>query len=159
MQPERVMPPRTGEKVLMFLSQFRGLWIVLLIGMIWLSSGCSAMKPQTTGEWAFHTANLVDTLQTINHGKDPCYVESNAFTASVLGEQPKAGETIAFMLGVSAIHRFISWEMQRNDVPMWVQNTFNGITFTTKAAVVVQNHNNGIRPWGNNDGSKVGCVR
>lgn len=130
----------------------------MILGNLFLFAGCSAMKPQTTGEWAFHAANLADTLQTINHGSDPCYVEDDPVARSILGEHPDSGETVALMLGISAFHRFVSWEMQRNDVPMWVQNTFNAVTFTTKAYHVVDNHRNGVRPWGDNQPVR-GCIQ
>lgn len=119
-------------------------------------TGCTAMQPQTAGEWAFHSANLVDVLQTVSHGADDCYTESDRVTARLLGDNPEPAETLAWGLAVSGLHRFISWEMQRNDVPLWVQNTFNAITFTTKASAIVNNHNHGIRIDGNNDHSASG---
>ena len=135
----------------------RGTIVALVIFIAFVLSGCAAMKPQTPGEWAFHTANLADTLQTISHGSDPCYVESNALTGAALGEHPSAAETIVFMAGVSVLHRFVSWELQRNDVPAWVQRTWEGITFTGKALTVHDNYQNGVRIFGANRPVE-GCV-
>lgn len=136
---------RFGSRVVPFVGAFLVVYLLLLL------SGCSAMKPRTAGEWAFHTANAMDMLQTINHGSDPCYVETNHVTRSILGDNPGTGESIAFFLAVSAVHRAISWELQEQGVPNWVQRTWEAITFGPKAYVVYDNHQNGVRMFGDNE--------
>lgn len=132
--------------------------IAIILLFVYLLSGCAAMLPKTPGEWAFQAANGMDMLQTINHGSDPCYVETNGFTNSILGDNPGTGETIAFFFAVSAIHRAISWELQEQDVPKWVQRTWEAVTFVPKAYTVYDNHQNGVRMWGDNKQIE-GCNR
>lgn len=136
----------------------RVLIVLMLVLIFSLSAGCSAMKPRTAGEWAFHTANAMDMLQTINHGSDPCYVETNHVTRSILGDNPGTGESIAFFLAVSAVHRAISWELQEQNVPNWIQRSWEAITFGPKAYVVYDNHQNGVRMFGDNE-TIDGCTR
>jgi hypothetical protein len=124
---------------------------------ILLLSGCASMKPQTPGEWAFHGANLVDVLQTINHGKDDCYKETWEPTRALLGSNPKPAEAIAWGVAVSALHRVVSRYMQNDeDTPRWAVRAWEATTFSIKGATIYNNYDNGIRLTGDNDVRRSG---
>ena len=105
-------------------------------------AGCADMRPT---EYAFHAFNAVDAVQTISIGKSECYHEVAPITAQVLGDHPKAGETVAYFAGVSVIHYAVSRWLDANNVPRGVGMIFDLLTTGVKLGTVAHNYGEGIR--------------
>lgn len=117
-------------------------------------SGCASMSRP---ELAWQAVHAVDVAQTLNIVNDPCYVESNPITTSLIGEQPSTGEVIAWGVGAGVLHYGVSRYLEHTDAPRWMQNTWQAITLTTTAGAVYSNHREGIRISGSNE-PFAGCT-
>ncbi len=112
------------------------------------TGGCTT----THQEIAWQTLHAIDVAQTVNGpAGDPCFMEADPLTSSIIGEQPSKTEAIAWGLAAAGLHAGITWTLQRYDAPEWAQLGWQALTFTNTAYAVAQNHQHGIRPWGEND--------
>lgn len=126
----------------------RGLPLLVII----LLTGCESMP---RGEMYYQTLHAVDTLQTINGpANDPCYSESGAIPKLLMGENPTKGQALAWGVGWGAFHYGVSRELDRN-APDWVLGTWQLLTTGEVALTIHRNHSIGIRPWGENDHSRL----
>ena len=75
--------------------------ILLMLVFIIALSGCISISRT---ELAWQAVHAVDVAQTLNIVNDPCYIESNPITTSLIGEQPSTGEVIAWGVGAGFLH-------------------------------------------------------
>lgn len=126
---------------------------VLLIAVLLSSFGCASFpeKPMWQAELGWQVMHGVDVLQTINGpANDPCFIESNGITQSLIGENPSTGEVIAWGAAAGGLHWGVTKLLDHYNAKPWVKVAWQSVTIVTKADTVIGNHNEGIRPWGNN---------
>jgi len=126
--------------------------ILILPPIVMMSTACSSIdRPSIRyAEMAYQAGHVIDVAQTINHGRDNCFEETNGLTRRILGDNPKPGETLAWGLAWGAGHYVVSERLEHYDAPMWLQIGWQAITITEKGLTIGRNHRNGIRPWGDN---------
>ena len=118
-----------------------------------LAAGCAELPrdPYWKAEAAWQTGHVVDVLQTINGpARDECFFEDDPVTKKLIGKHPNTGEVVAWGVATGVLHYGVSKGLEHLNAPNWVKIGWQGISLTTKAYTVVNNHNEGIRPWGGN---------
>lgn len=119
----------------------------MLISLVALA-GCQNMsKP----ELAWQAMHFVDVAQTINGpANDPCFVEANPLTRSLIGENPSEESVLLWGMGVAFLHATASHMIEESDAPKWVEWAWHSVSLVTKGSTIIGNHNEGIRPFGRN---------
>lgn len=130
---------------------------LLVIPLLLLSVGCSSLPkdPLWKAELGWQVLHGVDVLQTVNGpGRNPeCFYESGFITKDLIGEHPSTGQVIAWGVGSSLLHFGVTSLLDHINAKPWVKIAWQGVTLTTTSATIIQNHREGVRPWGDN----VGC--
>lgn len=124
-------------------------WLVIamLMAVIVMMSGCSSISRQ---EVAWQTLHAVDVAQTLSIARDPCYRESNALTSQLIGEQPSTGEVVAWGVGSALLHAGVSHLLDKHEAPRWIRIGWDAITIGAVTHTVVNNHQEGVRLFGDN---------
>ena len=65
-------------------------------------------------------------------------------------EQPSDAEVIGWGVGTAIVHWWVARELERRDAPRWLQASWSLGTIGSTGYTIVDNHRNGVRPWGNN---------
>lgn len=120
---------------------------VVLMSALLGAGGCQSMDRE---ELAWRALHAVDVAQTLNAASDPCYEEHAWLTRQLIGRQPSDAEVIVWGVGIALAHGWISRALESNDAPRWVQATWSIGTVLSTGYTVVDNHRNGVRPWGDN---------
>ena len=107
----------------------------------------------STPEKAWQILNVVDAAQTMHVANSPeCYREVDPVTSRLVGESPSQGEVAAVMTAYALGHYYVTKWMERKaeDSDKWADalKAWHFVGITWKSAVIVKNHNNGIRPFG-----------
>lgn len=126
---------------------------VFIGSLLAFSVGCAQFPtdPYWQAEAAWQTGHAIDVLQTINGpARDDCFYEADPFTKRLIGENPSTSDVVVWGVATGALHYGVSKALVHYNAPKWVKVGWHGISLTTKAYTVVDNHNKGIRPWGNN---------
>ena len=123
-----------------------GLVGTLLCGV--LLGGCQSMDKR---EIAWQALHAVDISQTLNAAGDPCYKEVSWMTTRLIGEQPSDAEVIVWGIATSIAHLWIANTLEERNAPRWVQAVWDLGTIGHTGYAVVNNHHNGVRPWGDNE--------
>ncbi len=118
---------------------------LLAIGL--LLGGCQSMDKR---EMAWQTLHAIDVAQTLNAASDPCYMEVSWVTKRLIGEQPSDAEVMVWGIAMAMGHMWISNRLEERDAPKWVQAFWDFGTIGHTGYAVVNNHRNGVRPWGDN---------
>lgn len=121
----------------------RGLLILAAV----LLAGCESVDRQEATWLALHA---VDVAQTLNAADDPCYQEDAWLTRRLIGDQPSDGQVLAWGAGTAIAHYMIGKALESSGAPSWLQRTWDLTTIANTGYTVVNNHNNGVRPWGAN---------
>lgn len=121
--------------------------ILLILSLVAAAFGCQSVD---RAELTWQTLHAVDVAQTLNAASDPCYKENAWLTKRIIGEQPSDAEVMAWGIGTAILHRWIANELERRDAPRWLQASWSIGTIGSTAYAVVDNHHNGVRPWGDN---------
>jgi hypothetical protein len=121
--------------------------LLLIVAMAMVASGCESLDRR---ELVWQGLHAVDVAQTLNAAGDPCYKETAWLTAKIIGEQPSDAEVLAWGVGTAVVHMLIANELERRDAPRWLQATWSIGTIVSTGYTVVDNHRNGVRPWGDN---------
>lgn len=117
-----------------------------------LLCGCESMP---RGELAYQTLHAVDVLQTINGpATDDCYKEANPITRRIVGEKPSKGQVVAWGVGQGLLHYGISSYLEDNS-PGWIYGAWQILSTGTVAITIHDNYELGVKPWGDNDHSKI----
>ncbi len=127
-------------------------WL-MLAPMLICTWGCQSMDRQ---ELTWQALHAVDVAQTLNAAGDPCYEEQAWLTKRLIGEQPSDPDVIAWGVGTALVHLWIARELERRDAPRWLQATWSIGTIGATGYTIVDNHRNGVRPWGANR-DHAGC--
>lgn len=107
-------------------------------------------------EKAWMVLHVIDALQTANHGKDPCYGESDPITRRLIGRNPNDGEVLAWAIG-AAVFEHYSWQFVNNsNLPSWIKKVHNFGKLYIKADVVHNNYQVGINLYGDNSHYRSG---
>ena len=112
-----------------------------------LLSGCQSMDER---ELTWQTLHAIDVSQTLNAASDPCYKEVSWMTKRLIGEQPSDGEVIVWGIATAMAHMWIANTLEERNAPKWVQAVWDLGTIGHTGYAVVNNHDNGVRPWGDN---------
>lgn len=123
-----------------------------------ITTGCASIPPE---EIAWQTAHLVDGLQTY-HGpaSDPCFVEGDPLTRSVIGESPSKSDVAGYFATTAALHYLASrWFEQTDLVSAKWKHAVRGLDFALKVYVVTDNHQEGIRVAGDNHPQHGVCAK
>lgn len=132
--------PRTRRQIRPFARV--GVWLCLG----WLA-GCQSMD---RGEIAWQTLHAVDVAQTLNAADDPCYKEKAWLTRRLIGPQPSQAEVVAWGVGMSLAHAWISNALEERGAPRWVQLVWELGTLGHTSYVIGRNYAEGVRVSGNN---------
>ncbi len=108
------------------------------------SVGCSTLPK---AEMPFHALHLVDVAQTINAGRDECFVEINPVTRRIIGEQPSAGQVLLWGAAVSLAQYGVSRALEPHPK---AYRAFQVVTTYTQVQTIYKNHRVGVRPYGSN---------
>ena len=68
------------------------------------------------------------------------------------------GEVVAWGVGTSIAHWWIAKSLERHGAPMWLQRGWDIFTIGHTGYTIVNNHEVGVRPWGDNK-TFDGCQR
>lgn len=109
-------------------------------------------------EVTWQTLHAIDVSQTLNAASDPCYMETSWMTKRLIGEQPSDADVLVWGIATAITHRWISNALEARDAPRWVQAVWDLGTIGHTGYAVVNNHHNGVRPWGDNL-THSGCYR
>lgn len=111
-------------------------------------SGC-ALVPENNLDRTWQALHIIDAAQTMSLNSDPCLEEINPMTRTLIGKEPSDEEVIAWYIGTAVGHYFIGQALDR----WWNEkagNTWRAITVGAVGYTVVNNHQLGMRPFGNN---------
>ena len=123
-----------------------GVCAVVVFGS--MLSGCQSIDKR---EMAWQTLHAIDVSQTLNAAGDPCYKEVSWMTKRLIGEQPSQAEVMVWGIATAMAHMWISNKLEQRDAPRWVQAVWDFGTIGHTGYAVVNNHANGVRPWGDNE--------
>ena len=120
---------------------------LVIMPLLTLTFGCQSVDRQ---ELAWQGLHVVDVAQTLNAASDPCYEETAWLTEKIIGKQPSDAEVLAWGVGTALVHMWVANQLERRNAPRWLQMTWSLGTIGSTGYAVVDNHQNGVRPWGNN---------
>lgn len=120
---------------------------LVVVPLLVAGLGCQSMDRE---EVVWQGLHVVDVAQTLNAASDPCYEETAWLTQRIIGKQPSDAEVVAWGVGTAVVHWWVARELERRDAPRWLQATWSLGTIGSTGYAVVDNHRNGVRPWGNN---------
>jgi len=109
-------------------------------------------------ELAWQALHAVDVSQTLNAASDPCYEEVSWMTRGLIGAQPSDAEVMVWGIATSMAHMWIGKKLEEHRAPGWVRAVWDLGTIGQTGYAVVNNHRNGVRPWGDNE-LHSGCYR
>jgi hypothetical protein len=121
--------------------------MLLVLPLFAAGYGCQSMDRE---EMVWQGLHVIDVAQTLNAASDPCYKETAWLTKRLIGEQPSDAEVIGWGVGTAIVHWWVARELERRDAPRWLQASWSLGTIGTTGYTIVDNHRNGVRPWGNN---------
>ncbi|MCZ6709048.1 MAG: hypothetical protein O7B25_01655 [Gammaproteobacteria bacterium] len=127
--------------------------VVLVVVFGLLAGGCQSTDKR---EMAWQALHAIDVSQTLNAASDPCYKEASFITKRLIGEQPSDAEVMVWGIAMAVTHMWVSNQLEARDAPRWVQAVWDLGTIGNTGYAVVNNHRNGVRPWGDN-ASYDGC--
>lgn len=117
-----------------------------------LAGGCGALEEMSGPERAWQALHLVDVAQTLNGpAADPCYHESAFPTRQLIGEQPTPAAVLAWGAGLAVAHYFAGRWLDRAELPDAAKFVIRSVDLTYKGLTVGRNHDQGIRPFGDNE--------
>jgi hypothetical protein len=125
--------------------------VVVVFGL--LAGGCQSTDKR---EMTWQALHAIDVSQTLNAASDPCYKEASFITKRLIGEQPSDAEVMVWGIAMAVTHMWVSNQLEQRDAPRWVQAVWDLGTIGHTGYAVVNNHRNGVRPWGDNK-SYDGC--
>jgi hypothetical protein len=108
-------------------------------------AGCQSLPP---AEYAWQAVHAVDVAQTVQIARSPCFQESDAATAALIGEHPSTAGALAWGFGLAAIHAGVTVGLERIDAPRWVRASWQVLSVANTARFVKQNADQGIGPFG-----------
>lgn len=130
-------------------------FVVAPVLLCLLAGGCQTMDQD---ELAWQALHAVDVAQTLNAASDPCYMEKSWLTKRMIGEQPSDAGVILWGIGSALVHKWVADQLEQRDAPRWAQTVWSYGTITHTGYAVMTNHENGVRPWGENE-NHDGCYR
>ena len=123
--------------------------VLLLAGG--LLTGCQSIQNNVSRQEAtWQALHVIDVAQTLNAASDDCYAEDAWLTQRLIGKQPSDTQVLAWGVGTALAHWAISRTLEARDAPQWLQRMWSYGTISHTGYAVVTNHNNGVRPWGDN---------
>ena len=132
-------------------ARFTAAVMVVVFGL--LAGGCQSTDKR---EMTWQALHAIDVSQTLNAASDPCYKEASFITKRLIGEQPSDAEVMVWGIAMAVTHMWVSNQLEERSAPRWVQAVWDLGTIGNTGYAVVNNHHNGVRPWGNNV-SHSGC--
>lgn len=120
-----------------------------------LAGGCQSTDKR---EVAWQALHAIDVSQTLNAASDLCYKEASWVTKRLIGEQPSDAGVIVWGIAMAVAHMWIANTLEERAAPKWVQAVWDLGTIGHTGYAVVNNHHNGVRPWGDNL-THSGCYR
>lgn len=127
----------------------RRLRAITALGMLAWLGGCQSLSMDRQ-ELTWQTMHALDVAQTLNAASDPCYKENAWLTKRMIGEQPNDAEVIAWGVGTAVFHAWVSNRLDERGAPVWVQKLWELGTLGHTTYAVGTNHENGVRPFGDN---------
>jgi hypothetical protein len=118
------------------------------LAVLWLLGGCASMDRR---ELTWQAVHAVDVAQTLNAASDPCYQEEAWLTRRLIGAQPSDAEVLAWGVGTAVFHAWISDALEARGAPRWVQKVWELGTLGHTSYAVGTNHQEGVRPFGDNE--------
>ncbi|MFW6093271.1 MAG: hypothetical protein ACODAC_04800 [Pseudomonadota bacterium] len=119
------------------------------------AGGCQSLDRD---ELTWQTLHAMDVAQTLSAAGDPCYEEEAWLTRRIIGEQPSESEVLAWGIGTSLMHAWVSDALERRNAPGWLQKAWELGTLGHTTYAVGSNHEAGVRPFGRNR-EVPGCYR
>lgn len=129
-------------------------WLAIGAGVA--LAGCAHVPPV---ELAWQTAHALDMAQTINGpARDSnCFTEADPLTRSAIGSNPSTEAVVGYFVTTAALHYLGSRWLERTDaIPPKLKHALRGLDLSVKLVVVAENHDRGIRPFGDNR-QHAGC--
>jgi len=123
--------------------------IALIAACLWWLGGCQSIEMDRQ-ELTWQTMHALDVAQTLNAASDPCYKENAWLTKRMIGEQPSDAEVLAWGVGTAVFHAWVSNSLESRGAPIWVQKLWELGTLGHTSYAVGSNHQNGVRPFGDN---------
>jgi uncharacterized protein YceK len=122
---------------------------IVALFAIALLSGCASMSKH---ELAWQSLHALDVAQTVNSAgsDDPCWREAGIPTKYLIGENPDPESVIAWGVVSSVLHYYAGRWLDRSDWPDGLKFAIRSIDIGNQATIVVQNHREGARPFGDN---------
>lgn len=127
--------------------------LLILALLIFAMAGCSAVQRE---EIAWQTLHAVDVAQTLKIAGDDCYQESGFITRDIIGNNPNRQQVMGWAIGTAAAHAAVTFLLEKAEAPRWVRKGWQITTISATAHAVVNNHNEGLRVFGDNEPVK-GC--
>lgn len=122
-----------------------------------LLGGCQSLE-LSREEMTWQALHAVDIAQTLSAADDPCYQEDAWLTQKLIGKQPSEAEVLAWGVGTAVGHALITHSLEAINAPKWVQKAWGYTTISYSAYTIVDNHDNGVRAFGDNK-DVAGCYR
>ncbi len=121
------------------------------------SFGCASLPkdPYWKAELAWQIGHGIDTFQTINGpGRNGhCFEESNPVTKRLIGKNPSVGQVAVWGVGTGLAHYGVSKWLESVNAKPWIKGAWQAVTIYYVADTIIGNHQEGVRPWGDN----IGC--
>lgn len=130
-------------------------WLALT-GLI-VFGGCHSVE-LSREEISWQTLHAMDIAQTMSAASDPCYEEDAWLTQKLIGRQPSDTEVMAWGVGTAVGHVLVASALDAWNAPEWVQKAWSYGTISYTGFTVANNHNEGVRMFGDNDDVR-GCYR
>ena len=118
----------------------------------------------STTEKVYMGIHFIDVLQTINHGKDPCYVEADPITRRLIGRHPNTEKVLAWGVANAVVSHYSFKFVENSNMPNWLKNTLKIAATAIRYDVIHNNWSIGINLYGNNshhrgDANIQACAR
>lgn len=108
-----------------------------------------------TDEKLYMAVHIVDVLQTLNHGKDPCYKENDYITKHLIGEQPSTTQIIGWGIAKGIVNHYGYQLIDNSNLPKWLKRTLKWTNTALHVNVINNNYQIGINLYGDNDHYKA----
>lgn len=119
----------------------------LALVLVLFTTGCSVYQDMSPAEKTWQAIHGIDVLQTMNIVDNTCFTEGNPLTSRLIGANPDMENVIAWGVGMSFLHAAVSKEIEHSKLPSWVGSVWQGISIVNSTRSVINNHNEGGRPY------------
>ena len=99
-------------------------------------------------EKVYMTVNVIDMLQTMQHGPDKCYKEVDPITRRVIGRNPNPGQVVAWAVVQSAVGHYGFQLIDNSNLPKWLATTLKWTATAVRFDVVNNNYQMGLTLYG-----------